>query len=126
MRGDKSAVGLRGHVVKGLRRNHATVPDQIRFPSGLLEFEHFDRFATAMVDHEELHRAVFTFQQRDSMRPKRVADGTGTRGITPVLAGLRAGRHLGKYFLRGIEQHDPSNSGTCRAAYELAYDHQLA
>src|SRR5512141_429088 len=79
-----------------------------------------------MVDDEELHRAVLAFQQRDSMRPKRVADGTGTCGITPVLAGLRGGRHLGKGLLGWIKKHETGNSRACRAVHELADDDRLA
>ena len=103
MRRDESAIGLGRDVIKSLFRDDATMPDQIRCSAGLLQLEHLDGFAAAMVHHKHLNRTVAALQQRNSMRPKRIADRAGTCGIAPILAGIRSGRHPRKCLLREIE-----------------------
>jgi len=93
----------------------------------LLQFKHLDRLTAAVVDDEDLHGAApVTFQQRDSMGSKRIADGSGTRGISPILARLCSNRQFAESLLRGIEQHEPRNSGARRTTHKLTDDDVFA
>src|SRR5262249_36279207 len=107
MRRDESSVGERGDVIECLHGHHATVPHRRPITAGLFHFVHFDRFASAVIYDEKLPHAA-ALRKRRAVRRERIANGAGTRRITPILAWLRGNGHLAVFLLREVEQRQPS------------------
>src|SRR6185312_4027489 len=123
---DESSVGLCCDLIKGLLRHNATVPDQLGGSTGLLQLEHLNGFAAAVVDHINLNCAVLALQQGNSMRPESIAEWTGTCRITPILTWFRRGSNSAERFLRRVKQHETSDSGAGRTVHKLAHKKRLA